>query len=66
MVTEYGRQSYGDLRFPSRYRVTYLPTFTDGRWIEPTHEWRLIKKQKAGGENVLRAGRETVGLIGCR
>ena len=58
MVTEQGRKSYGDLRIPSRYRVTYLPTFADGRWAEATHEWRRLEKQKAGGENAPGAGRE--------
>jgi hypothetical protein len=58
VVTEQGRQSYGDLRVPSRYRVTYLPTFADGRWVEPTHDWRLLEKQKAARENAPRAGRE--------
>jgi hypothetical protein len=58
VVTEQGRQSYGDLRIPSRYRVTYLPTFADGRWVEPTHEWRLLEKQKAGRKNAPGAGRE--------
>ena len=56
VVTEQGRQSYGDLRIPSRYRVTYLPTFADGRWVEPTHEWRLLEKQKAGRTNAPGAG----------
>ena len=58
VVTAQGRQSYGDLRIPSRYRVTYLPTFADGRWVEPTHEWRLLERQKAGRENAPGAGRE--------
>ena len=56
VVTEQGRQSYGDLRIPSRYRVTYLPTFADGRWVEPTHEWRLFEKRKAGRTNAPGAG----------
>ena len=59
VVTDQGRQSYGDLRIPSRYRITYLPTFADGRWVEPTHEWRLPEKQKAGRENAPGAGRES-------
>jgi hypothetical protein len=58
VVTEQGRQSYGDLRIPSRYRVTYLPSFADGRWVEPTHEWLLLEKQKAGRENAPGAGPE--------
>lgn len=56
VVTEQGRQSYGDLRIPSRYRITYLPTFEDERWVEPTHDWRLLERQKAGRENALGAG----------
>ena len=56
VVTEQGRQSYGDLRIPSRYRLTYLPTFADGRWVEPTHEWRLLEKQKAARKNAPGAG----------
>ena len=56
VVTEQGRQSYGDLRIPSRYRLTYLPTFADGRWVEPTHEWRPLEKQKAGHTNATGAG----------
>jgi DNA-binding transcriptional ArsR family regulator len=39
-----GRRSYADLRVPSMYRLTYLSTFHDGKWTEPTHDW----KQKAG------------------
>jgi hypothetical protein len=58
VVTEQGRQSYGDLRIPSRYRLTYLHTFGNGRWIDPTHDWRLLEKQKAGRENAPRTGRE--------
>ncbi len=59
VVTDQGRQSYGDLRIPSRYRITYLPTFADGRWVEPTHEWRLLEKQKAARENAPGAGPKT-------
>ena len=56
VVTGQGRQSYGNLRIPSRYRLTYLPTFADGRWVEPTHEWRLFEKQKAERTNAPGAG----------
>ena len=55
-VTEQGRQSYADLRTPSRYRITYLPTFVDARFVVPTHEWRLLEKQKAGRANAPGAG----------
>jgi hypothetical protein len=57
-ITKQGRPSYGDLRIPSRYRLTYLPTFEDGRWVNPTHDWRLLEKPKAERENAPRAGRE--------
>jgi hypothetical protein len=43
-----GRRSYADVRTPSLYRLTYLPSFEAGRWIEPTHEW---KKTKSQGQN---------------
>jgi hypothetical protein len=42
-ITELGRRAYADLRSPSLYRLTYLHSFQNGKWIEPTHEWK--KKQ---------------------
>jgi hypothetical protein len=39
-ITRSGRRSYADLRTPTLYRLTYLPTFENGNWIEPTHEWK--------------------------
>jgi hypothetical protein len=47
-----GCRSWADLRAPSQYRITYLPTF-QGQWIEPTHEW---KKRKAGPESTTGTG----------
>jgi hypothetical protein len=44
-ITRLGRRSYADLRLPSLYRLTFEPTYVDGKRVEPTHEW---KKQKAG------------------
>jgi hypothetical protein len=35
-----GRRAYADLRVPSMYRLTYLTTFQDGKWIEATHDWK--------------------------
>lgn len=40
-----GRRSFADLRTPSLYRVTYLPTFANGKWVAPTHEWKKTKNQ---------------------
>jgi len=40
-----GRRSFADLRTPSLYRVTYLPTLENGKWVEPTHEWKKTKNQ---------------------
>ena len=43
-VTRIGRRAYADLpRTCSLYRVTYLPTFRDGEWAEPTHDWKNKK-----------------------
>jgi hypothetical protein len=47
-ITRPGRRSYADLRVPSMYRLTYLWTFQNGKWIEPTNEW---KKQKTRPES---------------
>jgi hypothetical protein len=47
-ITRVGQRAYADLRSPTLYRLTYLPTFESGKWIEPTHEW---KKQKASAES---------------
>ena len=44
-ITRLGRRSYADLRLPSMYRLTFEPTYVDGKRVEPTHEW---KKQKTG------------------
>ena len=44
-ITRPGRRSFADLRTPSRYRLTYLPTFENGKWVEPTHEWKKTKNQ---------------------
>jgi hypothetical protein len=46
-ITRPGRRSYADLRSPSMYRLTYLPTFQEGKEVDPTHDW---KKQKARGD----------------
>jgi hypothetical protein len=35
-----GRPAYADFRVPSHYRLTYLPTFVNGKWVEPTHDWK--------------------------
>jgi hypothetical protein len=47
-ITRLGRRAYADLRAPTLYRLTYLPTFENGKWTEATHEW---KKQKASRES---------------
>jgi hypothetical protein len=44
-----GRMAFGDLRVPSKYRLTYLPTYQGGNWIPSTNEWR--KKQKTAPQN---------------
>jgi hypothetical protein len=50
-----GRRSYADLRMPSAYRLTFEPTFEDGKPVAPTHEW----KQKARPESTTGAGPES-------
>jgi len=40
-----GRRSFADLRTPSLYRLTYLPTFENGKWVERTDEWKKPKSQ---------------------
>jgi DNA-binding transcriptional ArsR family regulator len=49
-VTSRGRMSYADLRTPSRYRLTYLPTYVAEKWVLPTHEWRLAEKQNTSAK----------------
>jgi hypothetical protein len=44
-----GRMAWGNLRVPSKYRLTYLPTYQTGGWIPPTNEWR--RKQNTGPRN---------------
>src|SRR5262245_2747805 len=51
-----GRRSYADLRTPSIYRLTYLPTFQNGKWIEATHDW---KKQNTRPESTTGTRPET-------
>jgi hypothetical protein len=41
-VTERGRPSKADWRFPNKFRLTYLPTHD----AAPTQEWRRIKDRK--------------------
>lgn len=48
-----GRPAYGDLRVPSIYRLTYLPTFVDGEWVAPNHDWK-----KSQGHSVPRLGKK--------
>jgi hypothetical protein len=50
-VTTQGRMAYGDLRIPSRYRLTYLSTYQDGQPVQPTNEWRS-QNQNTEHENV--------------
>src|SRR5262245_7781192 len=38
-----GRHAYADLRIPSLYRLTFEPTYQDGKAVAPSHDW----KQKA-------------------
>jgi hypothetical protein len=59
-ITKQGRPSYGDLRNPSHYRLTYLSTFQKEVWTDATHEWRCLEKQKARYENVPGARHENV------
>jgi hypothetical protein len=59
-ITKQGRPSYGDLRNPSHYRLTYLSTFQNEVWTDATHEWRCLEKQKARYENVPGARHENV------
>jgi len=47
-ITRLGRRSYADLRSPSLYRLTYLHTFQNGQWVQPTHDW---KKQNTRPES---------------
>jgi hypothetical protein len=50
-ITVKGRMAYADLRTPSRFRLTYLPTYDEnGAAVPPTHEWRRLEKQKARGD----------------
>ncbi len=44
---QHGRRAYADLRTPSVYTLTHLPTFKNGKWVEPTHDW----KTKYRGQN---------------
>jgi hypothetical protein len=59
-ITKQGRPSYGDLRIPSHYRLTYLLTYEDGQTVQPTNEWRRLEEQKTGHENVPGARHENV------
>jgi hypothetical protein len=43
-IVRTGRRSWADLRTPSLYRLTFEPTYQDGKAVAPTHDW---KKQKA-------------------
>jgi hypothetical protein len=47
-ITRPGRRSYADLRTPSLYRLTFEPTYQDGKAVAPTHDW---KQQKARPES---------------
>jgi hypothetical protein len=49
-----GRRSFADLRVPSLYRLTFEPTYVDGKATGPTHDW----KQKAGRKNEPGTGRK--------
>ena len=41
-----GRRSYADLRTPTLYRLTYLHTFENARWVEATHDWKKKARVK--------------------
>jgi hypothetical protein len=47
-ITRPGRRAYANLRTPSLYRLTFEPTYQDGKAVAPTHDW---KKQKARPES---------------
>jgi hypothetical protein len=49
-----GRRAYADLRVPSMYRLTYLTTFQDSKWVEATHDWKT--KYQAGIHHWYQAG----------
>jgi hypothetical protein len=52
---QHGRRSYADLRTPSIYTLTHLPTFENGKWVEATNDWKTKnQRQNSTGAGVKR------------
>jgi hypothetical protein len=50
-----GKRAYADMRFPSIYTLTHLPTCQGEQWIDPTNDW----KRKASTESDTGASTES-------
>jgi hypothetical protein len=41
-----GRAGNGEFKTPNLFRLTYLPTYQDGKQVPPTGEWREVKSME--------------------